>query len=69
MGKENKRNVLCGGVMNRIKSVWLLFLLALLGSVFSVSAMAMMCMDQGHSVDFCAEVCSGLESFGFTFCL
>ncbi len=51
--------------MSRIKSIWLLLFLALFTSLFSLSALAMTCMDQGHSADDCAQICSGLDPFGF----
>lgn len=54
--------------MYTIKFMCLIFSV-FMGSVFSVPAQAMTCLNEYHSVGLCTEICSGLDPFGFIFCL
>ncbi|EAX7071589.1 hypothetical protein AGL38_003411 [Salmonella enterica subsp. enterica] len=60
-----------GGVMNRVKRLFLMIILALSVSIVSLPAMALVCEDKGGSLGDCALECSGLGIliFPYIFCI
>ncbi|EBG4357235.1 hypothetical protein S451_13245 [Salmonella enterica subsp. enterica] len=60
-----------GGVMNRVKRLFLMLILALSVSIVSMPAMALVCEDKGGSLGDCARECSGLGIliFPYIFCI
>lgn len=53
--------------MNRVKRLFLMFILALSLSIVSLPAMALVCEDKGGSLGDCARKCSGFGIFIFPY--
>lgn len=60
-----------GGIMNRVKRLIIMVILALSVSIVSIPAMALVCEDKGGSLGDCALECSGLGIliFPYIFCI
>lgn len=60
-----------GGIMNRVKRLFMMIILAISVSIVSIPAMALVCEDKGGTLGDCALECSGLGIliFPYIFCI